>query len=155
MCGRTLERGPDYLCVPCLEARGGLGRDPAKAAALFMKGAESGHARSLYNLGKCWERGEGVKRQSWTHATALYAQASNKGNADAQCDLGLCYHRGSGVPQSWARAVHLFRLAAAQVGRLPWLFIANYTDKIVALCTGVLHRAGQRKGGIQPDALLH
>lgn len=39
---------------------------------------------------------------------------AEKGDAEAQTDLGILYYRGRGVPKDYAKAVELWRKAAAQ-----------------------------------------
>jgi TPR repeat protein len=44
----------------------------------------------------------------------LYRLAATQGHARAQCALGLLHSKGDGMPQSFAEAVRLLGLAAAQ-----------------------------------------
>ncbi len=51
--------------------------------------------------------------QSYERAAVLWKQAADQGYADAQCNLGVLYYNGLGVPKDVARAVALFKQAAA------------------------------------------
>ena len=47
-------------------------------------------------------------------AVKWHQKALEQGNVDAQCDLGICYYLGDGVPKNRAKAVELWKKAAAQ-----------------------------------------
>jgi len=82
-------------------------------ASQWEAGAARGEAEALYNLGCCYDTGEGVP-QSYERAAELWKQAAAKGHAKAQHNLGVLYRDGQGVPQSYDRAVELFQQAAEQ-----------------------------------------
>ena len=56
----------------------------------YTKAAKQGDAVAQYNLGVCYDDGEGVE-QDKQKAVEWYTKAAEQGLAEAQCDLGLCY----------------------------------------------------------------
>jgi len=102
--------------------RVGKGRGSAPAAAApervgppasqWVAGAARGEAEALYNLGCCYDTGEGVP-QSYERAAKLFQQAAEQGHASAQHNLGFLYSNGKGVPKDVARGVALLKQAAA------------------------------------------
>lgn len=89
--------------------------------------AEEGYAAALYNLGVCYENGNGVQ-QSYTEAVKWYSLAAEQGYAAAQYNLGVCYENGYGVKNSSAEAAKWFELAAQQ-GYEPAIEKLEGTDK--------------------------
>jgi hypothetical protein len=69
----------------------------------------------MYNLGFCYERGDGVP-QSDELAAQWITKAAEAGSANAQQHLGVLYEEGRGVAQSDSEAVKWYRKAALQVG---------------------------------------
>jgi TPR repeat protein len=53
------------------------------------------------------------RSQSYERAAELLQKAASKGDAFAQAGLGTLYREGMGVPKDVARAVALFKQAAA------------------------------------------
>jgi TPR repeat protein len=82
-------------------------------ASQYVARAARGEAEALYNLGCCYDTGEGVP-QSYERAAKLFQKAAAKGHADAQGALGGLYYNGQGVPQSYERAAELLKQAANQ-----------------------------------------
>ena len=122
MCRAKLPPGPQVLfedgCTVRVRAeRAAAGpvrqRLEQRAVELCRAAAAQGHAGAQYNLGACYQRGEGVE-QNMQRAVELYQAAAAQGVAQAQCYLGVCYERGEGVRQSMSRAVEMYRAAAAQ-----------------------------------------
>lgn len=72
-------------------------------AEYYRKAAEQGNADAQYNLGVCYDNGEGVT-QSYEEAVKWYRLAAEQGNAMAQYNLGGCYEFGEGVTQSYEEA---------------------------------------------------
>jgi TPR repeat protein len=75
--------------------------------------AESGEAESQFQLGRRYDKGEGVPRDL-VEAAKWYRKAAEQGLAKAQDNLGVCYDRGEGVAQDHAEAAKWFRKAAEQ-----------------------------------------
>ena len=72
-----------------------------------------GDADAQFNLGWCYDNGDGVTKDP-AEAVRWYRMAAEQGHADAQYSLGLCYDIGWGVPEDPAEAVRWFRMAAEQ-----------------------------------------
>ena len=83
--------------------------------------ANHGNAKAQFNLGVCYEDGEGVPRDM-QQAVKYYTLAADQGFAPAQCNLGYCYKHGKGVPQDMQQAVKYYTLAADQ-GNAPAQFL--------------------------------
>ena len=78
--------------------------------------AETGDAQAQYNLGVCYDQGQGVA-QDHAEAVKLYREAADQGFAEAQNELGLCYFwtgEGLGVARGFVEAVKWYREAANQ-----------------------------------------
>jgi hypothetical protein len=88
-------------------------RDLGKAAALYQKAADQGHAAEQNNLGLLYQHGEGVPKDLGK-AAELYQKAADQGNADAQYNLGWLYEYGRGVPTDSGKAKELLEKAAKQ-----------------------------------------
>jgi TPR repeat protein len=91
----------------------GVAKDARKAAELFRKAADKGHAASMFNLGVCYEQGAGVPKNLGT-AASLYRQAAEKGMMNAQYNYAVFLLEGRGVRKDRNAAVAWFRKAAAQ-----------------------------------------
>jgi len=61
---------------------------PYEAAECFRKAAEQGHAEAQYNLGICYEDGDGVE-WSYTEAEKWYAKAAAQGHEEAKLLLDI------------------------------------------------------------------
>ncbi len=55
-------------------------------------------------------------------------RSAQHGEANAQCGLGRLYELGDGVPRDLRRAIHWYRLAAAQEHRRAIARLAVLTD---------------------------
>ena len=75
--------------------------------------AKQGDARSQYNLGLMYRKGEGVLKDDKT-AMKWYRLAAEQGFVLAQYNLGLMYNNGKGVPQDYKTAVKWHTRAAEQ-----------------------------------------
>ena len=91
----------------------GKEKDLVKAVFLYKKAAEDGYAHAQFNLGYCYECGEGVTK-SLEKAVEWYTKAANQGLDRAQFNLGLCYQYGKGVAVSIPKAIEWYEKAAAQ-----------------------------------------
>ena len=79
----------------------------------------------MYNLGVCFEKGEGVE-QNWTKAAEWFTKAAENGHTDAMYNLGYGFHQGKGVEQNWTKAIEVVtttttttRMAKALMAVLP------------------------------------
>ena len=64
----------------------------------------------MYNLGYCFDKGEGVE-QNLAKAVEWYTKAAEKGNSSAMYNLGYCFQRGKGVEQNRTKAVEWYTKA--------------------------------------------
>lgn len=80
---------------------------------LLDQGVKEGDALSMYNLGDCYFKGDGVERD-YAKAVELYEKAAKQGHATAKNNLGMCYKLGKGVVQDYTMAVKLFKEGADQ-----------------------------------------
>ena len=70
--------------------------DFQNAAFLFRQAAGAGSAAAAFNLGLCYENGEGV-RKDYQKALRWYTKGAELGHARAQCSAGvLCENGGEG-----------------------------------------------------------
>ena len=75
--------------------------------------AEQGDSLAQLNLGRLYDKGEGVSEDD-AEAVHWLRKAAEQGLAEAQNYLGYMYNRGEGVTQDHEEAVHWFRKAAEQ-----------------------------------------
>lgn len=80
---------------------------------MYFSLAELGVDEAQYNLGVCYEQGDGVA-QDFSQAVYWYKKAADNGYAKAQHNLGLCVYNGYGVAADHTEAARLFRLSAEQ-----------------------------------------
>ena len=79
----------------------------------LRKDAERGNAVSQFELGWCYDFGEGVEKDT-KQAAEWYRKAADQGVADAQLNLGYCYLNGEGVEKDLKQAAEWYRKAAEQ-----------------------------------------
>jgi len=79
----------------------------------FQKTVETEGAGVEYNLGFCYQNGEGVGQDS-VEAVKWFRKGAERGHASAQCALGCCYLKGDGVAKDDVEAAKWFRKAAEQ-----------------------------------------
>ncbi len=82
-------------------------------AARYRLEAEQGDADAQYNLGVCYDNGQGVDEDD-AEAVKWYRKSAEQGHAGAQYNLGWCYDNGKGVDEDDAEAVKWYRKAAEQ-----------------------------------------
>ena len=75
----------------------------------LKKAAEQGDANAQFNLGVCYEKGDGVEK-----AVEWWTKAAKQGHANAQYNLGLAYDNGRGVEKDLKEAVKWWTKAAEQ-----------------------------------------
>ncbi len=78
-----------------------------------LKKAEQGDAKAQFNLGLCYDKGEGVAKDV-AEAVKWYRKAADQGVAAAQYNLGVCYQDGDGVTKDACEAVKWYLKAADQ-----------------------------------------
>ena len=79
----------------------------------YLELAEHGIAEGQYNLGVCYETGDGVQ-QNYEKALYWYKKAADQGYAKAQYNMGVCVYNGYGTPSDHTEAARLFLLSANQ-----------------------------------------
>ena len=84
-----------------------------QAFAKLKAAADKGHKKAQYRLGRCYDKGNGVKEDDKV-AVAWYAKSAAQGYAKAQYQLGKCYKNGEGVEKDAKKAFDLFTRAARQ-----------------------------------------
>lgn len=90
--------------------------DFQNAAFLFRQSAGSGSAAAAFNLGLCYENGEGV-RQDYQKALRWYTKGAELGHPRAQCSAGvLCENGGEGEFEPRPEEAFQWYLKAAEQG---------------------------------------
>jgi TPR repeat protein len=79
----------------------------------LKKAAAQGKADAQYELGMCYQNGEGVGLDE-EEAVRWYLAAATQGNARAQYSLALGYFNGSGVKKDEKEAIRWYCMAAQQ-----------------------------------------
>jgi uncharacterized protein len=87
-----------------------LGKDEARAAALYGQACSGGYTPSCAKLGFLYQMGRGVNKDVM-RAVALYAQACTPAGTTGCNNLGIMYRDGLGVTKDDARAVALYKQA--------------------------------------------
>jgi localization factor PodJL len=85
--------------------------DLETAASFLRRAAQKGIAPAQYELGKLYERGQGVEKDL-IEARSLVQKAAEAGNVDAMYDYALFLAEGDGGPQSEPEVVAWFERAA-------------------------------------------
>ena len=91
----------------------GVEKDEIEAVKWYRKAADQNVANAQYNLGCCYDDGEGVAKDVG-EAVKWYRKAADQNVANAQNNLGLCYAKGQGVEKDYVEAVKWYRKAAEQ-----------------------------------------
>lgn len=73
--------------------------------------ATEGNVKAMYDVGKLYERGRGVKKDM-AKAAEWFQKAADGGKASAQARLGILYFEGRGVKQNYNKALQLLNSAA-------------------------------------------
>jgi TPR repeat protein len=79
----------------------------------YKAGAEQGDAEAQFDLGWCYDNGQGVAKD-YAEAVKWYRKAAAQNYAPAQFNLGYCYANGQGVRKDKEEAVKWYRQAAEQ-----------------------------------------
>lgn len=79
----------------------------------YFKLAEMNIPDAQYNLGVCYEQGDGIE-QDLEKAVFWYKKAAEQGFKKAQHNLGICVYNGYGTDADHREAARLFRLSAEQ-----------------------------------------
>ena len=73
--------------------------------------ASQGNVKAMYDVGKLYERGRGVKKDM-ASAAEFFQKSASAGNPAAQARLGILYFEGRGVKQNYNKALKLLNSAA-------------------------------------------
>ena len=76
-----------------------------------LANAKSGKVKSMYEVGRLYERGRGTD-MNLAEATKWYQKAASAGQHTAQARLGIMYFEGRGVKQNYNKALKLLNTAA-------------------------------------------
>ena len=79
----------------------------------LRKVMKQGNADAQYNLGMCYEKGDGVK-ENIKKAMDLYQSSAIQGYSKAQCRLGFFYKKGFGIERNNEKAALWYHKAAEQ-----------------------------------------
>ncbi len=110
-CENALGKYPDERRFKYQLARALHASDPKRAAELYRKLADEGHAPSMVNLSALMARGRGIP-QDKAKAFELLQRAADTGFPFGLYVLGLGYRNGFYGPQDKVLAVQLLRKAA-------------------------------------------
>jgi len=131
-----------------------------EAARYWTEAAESGDARSRFNLGVLYEHGKGVD-QDIKQAVVWYRQAAKTGFADAQFSLANILMKGAGPVEKNIDEGLMWYLQAADAGHIQSQFIVGsllvdgeVVPRDVATATTWLKLASGN-GHIEAESLLH
>lgn len=91
--------------------KGGVARDPGKAAEFYRKAAEADQPRAHCALARLHSAGTGVE-QNPSESVKWYRKCAAGGDVSAMSALATAYETGQGVEQDAAAAVEWFRKAA-------------------------------------------
>ena len=95
-----------------------------------LKLAEQGDAKAQFNVGVCYDTGNGVAKND-KKAYQWYLKSAEQRYADAQCLIGICYVVGIGVDTNLDTAYEWFEKSAEQ-GCEPAIDVINDYDAITA-----------------------
>jgi S1-C subfamily serine protease len=102
--------------------------DESTAQFLTVKAkAEKGDVEAQFDLGMCFEHGQGATRNP-PEAAKWFRKAAEHGNASAQYELATMYYSGKGVAQDYAEAAKWSRKAAEQGHPTAQLYLGTMYD---------------------------
>ena len=88
------------------DPRAGVAKDAARGLALVRQAFAEGYSQALFQVARCYLRGEGVEKDA-AHGVSLLRQAINQGDdmkARAETALTVCYMEGNGVEADTVQA---------------------------------------------------
>ena len=85
-------------------------KDYRNAMEWYMKAAAQDHAKSQYQVGKCYKDGKGTAKDR-QKAVQYFAKAAKQDNADGQYQLGKAYMKGKGIATDEKKARYWLRKA--------------------------------------------
>jgi len=78
----------------------------------LLKTAKNGDAESQFQIGRCYDRGLGVKKDL-KKAIRWWKMSADHGHSKSQFNLGICYYSGEGVDRDVDLAYCYFRKSSA------------------------------------------
>lgn len=87
--------------------------DIKNAVPILKQAAEAGSAEAQYNLGYCYQSGNGVAQSDRT-ANSWYMRAAKQGYKDAQFKIAYSYALGRGAKQDYKKAFYWSQKCAMQ-----------------------------------------
>ena len=81
-----------------------------EAVPKLQAAADKGHKKAQYRLGRCYDKGYGVKEND-QKAFELYQKSAKQDYAKAMFQLGKCYMKGKGVTANQEEARKWIKLA--------------------------------------------
>ena len=88
-------------------------KEYTKAFQLFLEEAKKGDAEAEFWVGRCYDRGEGV-RKNYQAALEWYSRSAEQGYFKAQHNLAILYYEGKGIKRDDGKAFHWAMKAAEQ-----------------------------------------
>ena len=105
---------------------------PAQESELGIKSFEDtktkaamGNAEAQFNLGVCYDKGEGVEKDA-VEAVKWYRKSAEQNLALAQLTLGACFYSGDGVVKDQVEAAKWARKAAEQNDAMAQYILGHY-----------------------------
>ena len=115
-------------CAALMFLLGGLVGCTATPESRFQStqaAAETGDARSQYELARYYAKGTGVQKD-YVKAVQYLRRSAEQGNAEAEAMLGSFYGRGLGVPRDVITAVQWYLKAAEQGNAVAQFAMGNF-----------------------------
>ncbi|GBC06524.1 hypothetical protein RclHR1_00690014 [Rhizophagus clarus] len=149
---RLVQFGLNYLGIISLKI------NYKKAFYYFQKTAEYGCKVAKFNLGGCYQLGQGVKKDE-RKAYELYNQSASQGFIDAKLNLGFCYEYGIGTDINETKAFELYKIAAENGNaiacfKLGLCYTLGYGVSIDKKKALQLLKKGIEKGGVDRETKL-
>ena len=91
-------------------------RCAARAATLFQKACDGGHAQGCLGIGFAYFTGRGILKDEG-RAAGYYQKACDANVADGCTRLASMYEQGQGVPRDKMRAANLYQRGRDLIGR--------------------------------------
>lgn len=88
-------------------------REYTKAFQFFLEEAQKGDAEAEFWVGRCYDRGEGVQKNSQA-ALEWYTRSAKQGYFKAQYNLAQMYYEGNAIKRDDGKAFHWVMKAAEQ-----------------------------------------
>ena len=76
--------------------------------AYFLRKAKEGDSQCMFQIGRCYQEGTGVKKNQ-KRAFAWFERGSKNGNTWCEYELAHCYRKGRGTPQNLVVAFIYFK----------------------------------------------